>query len=81
MATIYGKEVQPIEILDHDSHELHINEFMDSRYFGEPHWFAARAEIVNNRIKIEQLEAHIAGLERQIQGIAPKGRTAKADKS
>ncbi len=51
-------------------------EFMDSRYFGDQHWFAARAEI-------EALNARILELEAQLKqpGNAEKGSTAKAGKA
>ena len=34
-----------------------VNEFMDSRYFGDQHWFAARAEIEALWARIQELEA------------------------
>ncbi len=50
-----------------------LNEFFDSRYFGDQHWFAARAEIVALNTRILELEA-------KLHGKAEKGSTAKAGK-
>ena len=51
-----------------------LNEFFDSRYFGDQHWFAARAEIVALNTRIKELEA-------KLHGKAEKGRTVPLDKS
>mgnify|MGYP003394941507 CR=1 FL=1 len=50
-----------------------LEEFFDSRYFGDQHWFAARAEI-------EALNARIKELEAKLHGKAEKGSTVKSDK-
>ena len=46
-----------------------VTEFMDSRYFGDQHWFAARAEI-------EALWAEI----NRLNGEAEKGSDHKSEK-
>lgn len=48
-----------------------VNEFMDSRYFGDQHWFAARAEI-------EALWARVKELEK-LNGEAEKGSNPKSE--
>jgi BMFP domain-containing protein YqiC len=48
-----------------------LQEFFDSRYFGDQHWFAARAEIEALNAKIDELEA-------KLKGKAQKGGPAKA---
>ena len=56
-------------IIDNELQNHLVNEFMDSRYFGEQHWFAARAEIeaLNEEIK-------------RLNGEAEKGSNPKSDK-
>lgn len=50
-----------------------LNEFFNSRYFGDQHWFAARAEIVALNERIKELEAQLE----QKHGKAEKGSTEK----
>ena len=45
-----------------------IAEFFDTRWFGDPHDFAARAEILRLRARVEELESK--------HGKAEKGSTA-----
>ncbi len=63
-------------------------EFFDSRYFGDQHWFAARAEIEALNARIFELEAQVAthghSLDRdwsqdanKLNGKAEKGREVK----
>ena len=49
-----------------------VNEFFDSRYFGDQHWFAARAEI-------EALWERVRELEKS-NGEAEKGSNPKSEK-
>jgi hypothetical protein len=61
-------------ILGNELQDHLVSEFMDSRYFGDQHWFAARAEI-------EALNARILELELELHGKAEKGSTSKKGKS
>lgn len=62
LKSITGEELQ----------EKLLNEFFDSRYFGDQHWFAARAEILALWERIAELE--------NPHGKAEKGRIDKSDK-
>jgi len=61
-------------IIDNELQNHLVNEFMDSRYFGEQHWFAARAEIeaLNEEIKRLNGEAE--------KGSAHKSESVKSGK-
>jgi hypothetical protein len=61
--SITGNEVQ-----DHL-----VNQFMDSRYFGTQHWFAAREEIKALNEKILELNLKNEDLEKKLHGLAEKG--------
>ena len=59
-------------IIDEPLQNQLVNEFFDSRWFGEQHWYAARAEILALKEKIDELE--------KSNGEAAKG-SAQSDKS
>lgn len=56
-----------------------VTAFMDSRYFGDQHWFAARAEIEALWARVKEQEAIIKELESKIseKGSAPSGKSDK----
>ena len=51
-----------------------VNEFMDSRYFGDQHWFAARAEIKALNEEINRLNGEA------VKGSNPKSESVKSGK-
>ncbi len=53
-----------------------VEEFFDSRYFGDQHWFAAREEILALRERVKVLEEQL----KEKHGKAEKGSAVKADK-
>ena len=61
-------------IIDNELQNHLVNEFMDSRYFGEQHWFAARAEIEALNEEIDRLNGEAE------KGSAHKSAKVKSEK-
>ena len=65
-------------IIDEPLQNQLVNEFFDSRWFGEQHWYAARAEILALKEKVDAQAEEIKVL--KSNGNAAKG-SAQSDKT
>jgi hypothetical protein len=60
-----------------DLQEKLLAEFFDTRYFGDQHDFAARAEILNLRARVAELEGKPNGKAEKGSGAATKARKSE----